>query len=285
MKKIAVLVACLAVSCSPVKDASPGEPLSEAVQNIRIYALDCGRIEIDLSRFAQGDEYAGRTMNLVVGVFLIRHPQGDLMWDAGLPDAFNDPENEEAKNRPDMSVPFTLASQLEALDLAVEDIEYLSLSHSHFDHLGNANLFADSTFLVDKDERTHMFRDEARSNANTFGAYSALEESETIQFDGDYDVFGDGTVMILAMPGHTPGHTVLQVKLPQTGPVLLSGDLYHLKEARERRTVPKFNTNVEDTLSSMDRFEKIAADLGARVIVQHSMEDFQTLPKLPGYLE
>jgi len=184
-----------------------------------------------------------------------------------------------------MSVPVTLASQLEALDLAPEDIEFLSLSHSHFDHLGNANLFAASTFLVDQDERAHMFRDEARSNAGTFGAYSNLEQSRTIGFDGDYDVFGDGSVMILAMPGHTPGHTVLQVKLPQTGPVLLSGDLYHLKEARERRTVPKFNTNVEDTLSSMDRFEKIAADLGARVIVQHSMEDFQTLPKLPGYLE
>ena len=276
MKKIAAFLAFLAVSCSPLEEKESG---------VRLYALDCGRIEIDLINFAQGDEYAGRKETVVATGFLIRHPQGDLIWDTGLPDAFHNPDNDLLKQRPNMSVPVTLASQLDVLGLAPADIEYLSLSHSHFDHLGNVNLVAGSTFLVDKDEWVHMFREQARSNMDTFSAYSVLEQARTIEFDGDYDVFGDGRVKILAMPGHTPGHTVLLLDLPRAGPVLLSGDLYHLKEARQRRTVPKFNTDVEATLASMDRFEMIASDLKARVIIQHSMEDFKALPTFPGYLE
>ena len=130
-----------------------------------------------------------------------------------------------------------------------------------------------------------MFRDEARADEQSFPLYNALEEAETIEFDGDYDVFGDGSVMILAMPGHTPGHTSLLVQLENEGPVLLSGDMYHLQESRDNRYVPKFNTNVEDTLASMDRFEEIADETGARVVIQHVMADYEALPRLPGYLD
>ena len=282
---VGILATGFVVACSPVEKSSDNSSALVPIQNVQLFALDCGRIEIDLSRFTQGNEYGNRKQEVVAAAFLIRHPLGDLMWDTGLSDALHDPESDAAKRRPTMSMPVTLASQLKQLKLSLQDIEYLSLSHSHWDHLGNANSFSASTFLVDRAERVHMFREEARSNTSSYNAYNQLENAKTIEFEGDYDVFGDGSVKILAMPGHTPGHTVLLVNLKNTGPVLLSGDLYHLKEARELRTVPKFNTDVAKTLASMDRFEAIASELGARVIIQHSMEDFQALPQLPAYLE
>lgn len=252
--------------------------------DIRIYVLDGGRIDMDLSNFAQEDEYEGRRILLANAAFLVRHPMGDLMWDTGLDDALHDPESEAAKSRPGMSMPVTLESQLAELALTPLDIDYLSLSHSHWDHLGNSNLFSQATFLVDQDERARMFSEASRKNQNAFQSYDQLETAETIEFDGDYDVFGDGTVTILAMPGHTQGHTVLLIQLPEEAPILLSGDLYHLLEARARRTVPKWNTDVEMTLASMDRFEEIATELGARVIVQHSLSTFEKLPRIPSYL-
>lgn len=288
MKRLLFSTAFLLISCSPGGDngQDAAEETSEGHPAVKLYAFDCGRIDmLDLSLFAQDDVYDGRQNSAAIMCFLIRHPNGDLMWDAGLPDALNEQEGGVTNGPFHVAVPNTLASQLDAVGVSPAEIEFFSVSHSHFDHVGNAPMFAGSTFLVDKDERAYMFRDEARADAQSFAAVAPLETARTEEFDGDYDVFGDGSVMILAMPGHTPGHTTLKVELANTGTVLLSGDLYHLLESRERRTVPIFNTDVEATLASMDRFERVAADTDARVIIQHSMEHYEELPRAPEYLD
>lgn len=289
MKKLLPVCAMtLAAACSQGEaPAGPSAQGAQAAEGLRLYTFDCGRIDmLDLSLFTQGAEYDGRTNKAAVMCFLIRHPKGDLLWDAGVPAAIHDAGEAGVTSGPfGVTLPATIESQLGDIGLAVEDVDYVSLSHSHFDHIGDAGRFAGATLIVDKDERAYMFRDEARADEQTFPLYSALEDAETIAFDGDYDVFGDGTVIILDMPGHTPGHKSLLVKLNNAGPVLLSGDLYHLQESRERRLVPKFNTDVEATLASMDRFEAIAAETGARVVLQHVIADYEALPRLPGYLD
>lgn len=288
MKKILSLGAmALVAGCSQGEKAEETTTPEAAAEHVRLYTFDCGHIEMrDLSLFTQGDEYDGRTNQASVMCFLVRHPKGDLLWDAGLPASLKDAGEEGVvAGAFGLKMVTTIEEQLGELGLGVDDVDYLSISHSHFDHLGDSGRFAGATFLIDKDERAHMFRDEARADEQTFPLYAALEEAETIEFDGDYDVFGDGTVTILDMPGHTPGHKTLLLQLDNSGAVLLSGDLYHLEESRERRLVPKFNTNVEDTLASMDRFEQIAADTGARVIIQHVQADYDALPRLPGYLD
>ncbi|WP_411818496.1 N-acyl homoserine lactonase family protein [Hyphococcus sp. DH-69] len=253
---------------------------------LRLYTLDCGQVMInDLSIFTQGSEFDDRTKLAPASCYLIRHPKGDLMWDTGLPNALNEIEGGVTNEPFHVSLPVTISTQLEMIDMSIDDVEYLALSHSHFDHAGGAGQFAESTFIVHEKEREFMFRDEARADEDGFAAYSALEDAETIEFTSDYDVFGDGSVMILSMPGHTPGHTVLKVDLENEGPVLLVGDLYHFHESRENRYVPKFNTDVEDTLASMDRFEDLAQKIDARVVIQHSMEDFKSLPEFPAYLD
>lgn len=285
MKKLMMSVAALAtlVAC--------GQSTEQAqAPAIELYAMDCGHTQFtDLDMFADDGSFAGQARELIVPCYLIRHPDGDLIWDTGLPEAIADmPNGFSPPGFPaHFNVPVKLTAQLAQLNLAPTDIELVSFSHMHSDHTGNGNLFAAaSTWIVDADERTRMFDAAHRADPSDFNNYNQLENAETrlIEGDVDYDVFGDGSVTIIQAPGHTPGHTVLLVRLPNAGPVLLSGDMWHLAESRERRTVPRFNTERAQTLASMDKVERIASETGARVIRQHVPEDFTSLPTFPAAL-
>ena len=174
--------------------------------------------------------------------------------------------------------------RLYALDLAPNGVSYMAFSHFHFDHTGNANEFPDSVWIINKAELSAALSAEPPSGVVP-ESFSAYKTAKTQMIDGDYDVFGDGTVRILKAPGHTPGHQVLEIKLQKTGTVILSGDLYHLRANREFMRVPVVNSNRADTLASMERIEKIVKNTKARVVVQHDPQDFQALPKFPAYLD
>ena len=128
-----------------------------------------------------------------------------------------------------------------------------------------------------------MFDEESRAT-QAMDDYGALEQAETVLISEDHDVFGEGSVQIIQSPGHTPGHTVLLVRLVDGGPILLSGDLWHLAESRAHRRVPIFNTDRAQTLASMAKVEALVAETGARVIIQHAADDIATLPRFPDYL-
>jgi glyoxylase-like metal-dependent hydrolase (beta-lactamase superfamily II) len=177
----------------------------------------------------------------------------------------------------------TLDAQLDVLGLTPAEIRFLSFSHGHWDHSGNAGLFAGSIWIVNPAERAAMFDDESRAT-QAMDDYGPLELADTILITDDHDVFGDGSVQIIQSPGHTPGHTVLLVRLADAGPILLSGDLWHLAESRARRRVPPFNVDRAQTLASMDKVEALVAATGARVVIQHEAADIAALPRLPDYL-
>ena len=272
----ALASALLTAACAVAPGPAPAA-------DIRLYTMDCGFIEIfDADMFADDGAFAGMPRDLVVPCYLIRHPAGDLLWDAGLTEALatSGPVTSPGGT---VSVATTLTSQLAQLGLTLADVEYISVSHSHNDHIGNGGLFAASTWIVDADERAYAFRDEARANAAEFASYAALENAKTIliEGDGDYDVFGDGSVVVIQTPGHTPGHTVLLVRLAEAGPLLLTGDMFHLAETRPGRKVPRFNVDRDQTLASMDKIDALAAETGARVIREHVIEDFESLPAFP----
>jgi glyoxylase-like metal-dependent hydrolase (beta-lactamase superfamily II) len=273
LRTLALVVALAAVaSC---QQAPPPQ--------ISLYALDCGRFSMtDASVFADDGSYDGLAVEAVDPCYLIRHPDGDFLWDAGLPDALAGAEGGYASGPFTLRVPTRFVDQLAQLQMTPADIELFAISHSHFDHVGNAALLTGATWIVDADERAWMFRDEARGDEN-FALVAPLEsfQARLIEGDADHDVFGDGSVTIIQAPGHTPGHTLLLVRLPNAGPVLLTGDMFHLAQSRERRTVPTFNTDRAQTLASMDKVERIAAETGARVVRQHVAEDFEALPAFP----
>ena len=217
--------------------------------------------------------------------FLIRHPKGDLLWDAGLGDHYNYPkEGSDAAPGVHVTVPVTLLAQLQSLELTPKNINFIAFSHLHWDHTGNANEFADSVWIMNKMELAAALTLPPPGGVlpETWSAYKTAK-NETIE--GDYDVFGDGTVMILRTPGHTPGHQVLKLKLQKSGTVILSGDLYHLRANRLFKRVPVYNVSRADTLASMSRIETIIKNTHGRLIVQHDPRDFQALPKPPAFLD
>ncbi len=285
---IAILVALGACSKSPEAPpaAAKAKPIEPKVEEIRLYVLDCGRISVsDFGVFDRGGAYDGQARDVVDTCFLVRHPAGDLLWDAGLSDAIHGAPEGVSSGPFTMKVEKTLKGQLERIGVPPEAIEYFSISHSHFDHVGNANLFKDATFVINEAERDFMFSADARKDAEAFANYADLEAARKLTFKDSIDVFGDGKVVLISLPGHTPGHSVMLVTLDHSGPILLSGDLYHLTAARTNRTVPSFNTDADETLASMDRFETLARDSGARVIIQHEKADFDNLPRTPAYLD
>ena len=251
---------------------------------VKLYAMDCGAIDVsDMSVFSDEGVFDGEAINLVNPCFLVRHPDGDLLWDTGHEEKLAETPGGSRFGPWHYFLETKLTDQLARLGLSVLDIEYLSLSHLHPDHSGNSNLFVKSTFLINRLERTYMFTDENRAS---FGAsYSELEGAETVLFEEDYDVFGDGVAVVKAMPGHTPGSSVLLVRLENSGSVLLTGDLYTHARARDLQTVPVFNVDRQATIDSRRKFEDLAAKEGARVVIQHSKIDFDSLPVFPEYLE
>jgi len=253
---------------------------------IRLYALDCGHATFkDLSGFSDTGEYDGKTGAIAAPCFLIRHPKGDLLWDAGLGDHYNFPkEGTDVAPGVHVTVPVTLLAQLQAIGVSPKEIKFIAFSHLHWDHTGNANDFPDSIWIMNKAELAASLTLPPPGGVlpETWNAYKNAK-SESI--DGDYDVFGDGRVMILRAPGHTPGHQVLKLKLQKSGTVILSGDLYHLRADRTFKRVPVYNANRADTLASMSRVETIIKNTHGRLIVQHDPRDFALLPKPPAYLD
>lgn len=279
-KRALITLSLLALAaCSP--SAEKQEARGPAIQ---LYAIDCGRAAFnDVGMFADDHSMDGQARNLVVPCYLIRHPSGDLIWDTGLPDSLADGAFTDPSMGATLSRTSKLVDSLAQLNLTPADIEFVSFSHAHADHTGNGNLFANSTWIVDADERAYMFRPEARADATSFNAYNRLENARTqqIEGDGDYDVFGDGSVVIVQAPGHTPGHTILRVNLQNAGTVLLTGDMWHLSESRQNRLVPTFNRDRAQTLASMDKVEALATETNALVIREHVQEDFDALPRFP----
>ncbi|WP_350289416.1 N-acyl homoserine lactonase family protein [uncultured Croceitalea sp.] len=289
MKKlIFTLVFAIAfISCKEVKKEAEEAIVKSEKPDVKLYTFSGGTVMVNnLELFSQDTTYQGQSKEFADPFYVVSHPKGNLMWDAGLPEGLiaspepiTPPGGAFTISRKD-----SVINQLKSIGMTVEDIDYIALSHSHFDHSGHANTLKNATWLVQDAEYDMITSDEIKNGENA-GLFEAIKELTNVKkLDGDFDVFGDGSVLIKAMPGHTPGHQVLYLDLAENGPTLLTGDLYHLYENREHKRVPIFNFHVEQTLKSMDEFEAFAKEKNAKVYLQHQKEDFNKMPKAPKYL-
>jgi N-acyl homoserine lactone hydrolase len=290
-KRIAqiALVLVLYTFMPAVTCAAPPPPSS-----VQLYVFDCGTLHIaDLGRFELKKEEV-RTSDLSVACFLIVDPKGTLIWDVGaVPDADWKPTGatvthhivlpDSGERDVDMTKP--LLTQLAEVGYAPSDITYLALSHYHYDHSANANAFASSTWLVRQEERQAMFAQQSPGVTQPT-TYAALKRSRTLVIASDeYDVFGDGNVIIKSAGGHTPGHQMVYVNLAKTGPVLLSGDLWHYPEERTLNRVPTFDFDREQTRATRVLIEAYLKKTGAQLWIQHDFTANAILKKSPQYYE
>ncbi|NZA26512.1 N-acyl homoserine lactonase family protein [Luteimonas sp. SJ-92] len=253
---------------------------------VRVYTLECGRIEFaDLGMFSDTGEYDGQAGALAESCFLIRHPKGDLLWDAGLGDHFAaTPGGAEVRPGVRAIVETPLLAQLERIGVTPADIEFLSFSHFHWDHTGNANAYTDATWLLSRRELEALEGSPLPPGVKP-ETLSGRKQAKVELLDLDHDVFGDGTVKILRAHGHTPGHQVLQLQLAQAGTVILSGDLFHTRENFEQNRMPDFNDSRGETLASMDRIKRILQNTSGRLVIQHEPRDIEAMPRIPAYLD
>ena len=253
--------------------------------SVRVYVFDCGKLDIpDISPYQLTREEMATTV-MSVPCFLVAHPKGTLMWDVGaVPDSAFTPSGSGTLRRYATSTK-TLKAQLAGIGYSPADIAYLGFSHFHWDHVGNANLFAGATWIVRKLEHEIMFA-EPPSPRTEPANYSALKNSKTvIVTDRDYDVFGDGTVVMKSAPGHSPDHQVLFVNLAKTGPVLLSGDLYHYPEERKLNRVPTTEFNVQQSIASRAAVEAFLLKTRAQLWIQHDFTANAKLKKAPDFYD
>jgi glyoxylase-like metal-dependent hydrolase (beta-lactamase superfamily II) len=220
--------------------------------------------------------------DLIVPCYMVEHENGRMLWDGGLPSAVAETEGWRGEGMR-MRLDRTLAEQLAEMDLDMRSFDFMAFSHMHFDHVGVANELDGATLLIQKAEYDAAFADPVTIPGFDPAFYGNLEYTDRVTLDGDHDVFGDGRVRIISAPGHTPGHQVLFVDLENTGPVVLSGDLYHFAFSRKNRRVPEFNVDPEETLESMDRVEALVAETGAQFWIEHELARFNQANKAPAY--
>jgi glyoxylase-like metal-dependent hydrolase (beta-lactamase superfamily II) len=268
-----------------VTESQAAQKHPKAPKSLRLYIFDCGTIHTTaVDAYSLKKEEVGST-EMSIPCILVVHPKGTLMWDNGdIPDGAFAPDGGPAtlgvvtQDKP-------LLPQLAAVGYAPSDITYLSMSHYHGDHVANANAFAGATWLVRKVERDRMFAAEPITRS-PLENYSALKDSKTVIIDKDeYDVFGDGAVVIKSTPGHTPGHNVLFLKLKKTGPVVLSGDLYHYPEERTLGRLPVAEFNKDQTAASRAELEVFLKKTGAQLWIEHDIVGNARLKKAPAFYE
>ncbi|MEM8768272.1 MAG: N-acyl homoserine lactonase family protein, partial [Pseudomonadota bacterium] len=226
--------------------------------SLKLYVFDCGVIGADdVSPFNVSNEETP-VRELFVPCYLVEHPKGRMLWDGGLPLAMAGQGRivDEAEPGIYHQYEVSLIDQLAAMELTPADIDLIAFSHMHYDHVGAANAFTASKFLIQNAE----FQSAFISGNNPFfqaDLYMGIAENEREVLNGDHDVFGDGSVILVSAPGHTPGHQVLFLRLENLGNLVLSGDLYHFRKSRELRRAPTFNYNAEQTFAAMDKVEAL----------------------------
>jgi N-acyl homoserine lactone hydrolase len=285
------LAASVLAVASMAYRGSAQQPIPQAAQNPRLYVLDCGTLIYNNPESYNLTRQEVRNTNMSVACYLVVHPRGTLLFDTGLADSargkpFNETPLGVTQNPRSTSyfmlVTNTLKGQLAALGYTPDKITYLALSHYHGDHVGNANDYARSTWLVQKPDHDAMFDPSVRPES--MEPYKLLEHSKTQLLNGDHDVFGDGTVFLKFTPGHTPGHQSLYVKLAKTGGVMLSGDLYHYPEERSLDRMPEAEKS-RQTAASRAALEAFMKQVNAELWIEHDISLFSRQKKAPAYYD
>ena len=263
--------------------ATPTEQSSSGVD--RMYVINCGENHVkDVSRWTPGVN-VGQPHVFSNHCYLVKHAKGWMLWDTGNPDrlaampnGFTTPTGiTQLMKKP-------LIESLKEIGVTPADIPHFALSHHHGDHSGNANYFAGSTVYIQSAEYEAVFGPEPQKYNVAVANFANLRNAKFVKLNGDHDVFGDGSVLIKSAPGHTVGHQVLVVRLPQTGPVILSGDMVHLEYSWKYGVVPSFNYDVAQSMRTMDAMREYARQTGAKLWVNHDREQHASIPRSPAFV-
>ena len=248
--------------------------MAQAPADVTLARIDCGTgaTPTDVGqRFTDTFAYKDLNLTFTFSCYLIKHGNEYMVWDTGFVPG-------GSPNAPKVGI----VDRLKEVNVTPDQVKFVGISHFHGDHTGQLAPFTNATLLIGKGDWDGITSTPPMQGANVAGFKSWIDEKRKVEpLTGDKDVFGDGSVTVLRMPGHTPGHSGLLVRLKDTGPVLLTGDLVHFRENYETGGVPTFNVDRAATVASIERMKQIVANLKATVIIQHDMRDIGKLPAFP----
>lgn len=277
---MALLAACSqsAPTGAPANEPDTGAAdTAAAPATVTLARLDCGTIEVsDLNVFSQAGAYPGQTRTLTDSCYLIRHGDTAMLWDTGLP---GDLKGKTMTDGPfTVSLDRTIAEQLAPLGLTPDDIAIVGVSHYHFDHTGQLADFPKAKLVVGAAD-WNAVRSAKKGGDIDPAPYARWLTGGgiAVQAERDLDIFGDGSVTLLTLPGHTPGHTGLKV-VTGDKTYLLTGDVAHFHANYDTNDVPTWNTDKADSVASLKRFKQIAEKTGATVVIQHDPADIGLVP-------
>jgi len=236
---------------------------------VKLWRLDCGAFPSEEKR-----TLPWRKRDMPVSCYLVRHGTDYLLWDTGLSAKAIGAAN------PRLRLSRTIVDQLHQIGLEPGAIRFVAVSHYHGDHSGQASAFPGAELLIGREDwqALHETPPPDGSAPSHFAPWA--DGKRVRQLRDDLDLFGDGSVVLLRTPGHTPGHLALIVRL-RSRTVLLSGDLIGTNEDAVRGEMPHFNTSRAETEASRERFRRIAAREDALIILGHEADDAAKLPPFP----
>src|SRR3954463_3467088 len=242
--------------------------------DISLARFDCGTPQAPTAvnqRFSDTFAYGDLKIQFVFSCYLIRHGDDYMLWDTG-----------HATTAPNVAPKTSLVDYLAKTDVKPEQIRYVGISHYHADHTGQIASFSKATLLIGAKEWDAISAPKPAEGVNFKPFEGWIKGDNKVEpVASDKDVFGDGSVIVLRTPGHTPGHSSLLVKLAQMGPVILSGDAVHFHENFDTNGVPSFNHDRAQTLASLDRIKKILGGQKSTLVIQHDPRDVSKLPAAP----
>jgi len=252
----------------------------------RLYPLDGGlAMAPDKSMYTPGVG-EGVPVALSCNAYLIQRAGDWILWDTGIEDDlyFELGGKVVAHNiRGIVSRP--IATQLHELGLKPSDIGTVILSHGHFDHTGNCNLFQHATFYMQQVEHAAMFGSDYKKYGYVPKLYSVLKNGKVELLAGDADLFADGSMRIFSTPGHTPGHCSLLVNLRNSGMIMLSADVAHFRYNMDNRLVPKINSDEAESKRSMDKLDAICKQHNAQLWLNHDIRQQATIQHAPAWFD
>jgi N-acyl homoserine lactone hydrolase len=258
---------------------------AEQQMTIKLYAFTCGTLMGEFARLMEGGE---GEITVPIPVFLIEHPKSRILFDTGLhPDCQHDPPGRLGTQMAELfRIGFRpgeeISARLEAIGRDPGKVNLIINSHFHFDHVGGNTLIPNATMLVQRREwEAGLDPDIAARHGYNPHDFDLGHKLHLI--DGEYDVFGDGSVVCLPTHGHTPGHQSLRLRL-DSGEVVLAADAcYFCRTLRERR-LPRYVHNRRAMLASLERLEALE-QRGARIFFGHDPDFWQTVPQAPNAIQ
>lgn len=257
---------------------------------LRVYALCGGQLELDVALMLP-DRAPGSRWTVPVPAFLVVHARGRLLFDTGVHRAaIADPVGRlgEARTRrfgvrsePGDDV----VSQLALLGLRQGDVTHVANSHFHFDHCGGNEFFPRSRFLVQRKELEAARDPEVLAVKRYVPSPEDFDHPLAYQpVDGEHDVFGDGTVVLIPTYGHTPGHQSLRVRAGKGTDLVLAADACYTRENMDRDLLPGVRWDPDEMARSMARLRGLRDREGATVIYGHDPDQWRELPRAPAPL-